>query len=77
MNIENKIGDGMVTFDSVPNGEIILYEDNYFLVIDCLEDNYGNKVNAIDLSDGDGEGIYFGDNDRVLLVKATLTVESR
>lgn len=77
MNIENKNGDGTITFDHVPNGEIILYDDKYFLVIGCLEDNYGNSVNAIDLSDGDGEGIYFDDDDRVLLVKATLVIESR
>ena len=77
MNIVNKIGEGTVIFDHVPSGEIILYENKYFLVIDCLENNYGNRINAIDLSDGGGEGAYFYENDKVLLVKATLTIESR
>ena len=77
MQIDNKIGNGEIEFHRVPNGEIFLYDDEYFLAIDILEDDCGNRVNAINLSDGDGQANFFDDDDMVLWVKSTITVESR
>ena len=77
MNIESKIANNTIEFHLVPNGEIFSYEGNYYLAIDTLEDDYGNKVNAINLSEGDGEGVEFDDDTEVLCVKATLTIESQ
>ena len=77
MNIEDKNANSTIEFCNVPSGEIFLYEDSYYLAIDPLEDGYGNEVNAINLSDGDGGGTYFDEDTEVLWVKATLTIENR
>ena len=77
MQIDNKIRNGEIEFHRVPNGEIFLYYDEYFLAIDILKNDYGNRVNAINLSDGDGRANFFDDDDMVLWVKSTITIESR
>lgn len=78
MNFENRNGQkGMFDFSSIPNGEVFRYEDDYYLAIDVLEDDCCNRVNAINLSEGDGEASYFEDDTIVLWVKTTLIVESR
>ena len=77
MNIENKISNKTIEFSSVPNGEIFLYDEDYFLAIETLEDDCCNRVNAINLSEGDGQASYFDDDAMVLWVKSTITIESR
>lgn len=77
MQIDDKTANNEIEFHRVPNGKVFFFEDAYYLAIDILEDRDGNSVNAINLSEGDGEGTYFDDEDIVLLVKATLTIESR
>lgn len=77
MQNENKVGNGEIEFERVPNGEVFLYEDEYYLAIDVLVDDCGNRVNAINLSDGNGEATFFDDDTPVLWVRSTITVESR
>ena len=77
MQVDNKIGNGEIKFHRVPNGEIFLYEDAYYLAIDSLEDSRGDTINAINLSEGNGEGTEFDDGTEVLWVRATLTIENR
>lgn len=75
MTIDNKTELKEVEFCSVPNGDVFIYGDVYYLAIDDLEDSRGNEKNAIDLDDG--EATYFDSTDMVVWVKATLVIESR
>ena len=75
MLLENKVMPKTVDFYDVPNGEVFIDRGTCYLVIDVVEDGYGNDKNAIDLSDG--EAVYFKSDDQVVWVKATLTIESR
>ena len=75
MIIQDKIKPKEVEFCTVPSGNVFMCSDVYYLAIDELEDNRGNEKNAIDLEDG--EAIHFDGGAMVVLVKATLVIESR
>lgn len=75
MIIQDKIKPEEVEFCTVPNGDVFMYSDVYYLAIDDLKDRRGNEKNAIDLEDG--EAIHFDGGVMVVWVKATLVIESQ
>ena len=64
-----------VKFCDVPNGEVFIEDGVYYLAIEGIHDNLGDCKNAVNLNYG--EVTYFDCDERVVWVKATLTVESR
>ena len=64
-----------VKFCDVPNGEVFMKDGVYYLAIEGIYDNLGDRNNAVNLNDG--EVTYFGGDEIVIWVKATLTVENR
>lgn len=75
MTVENKIEPKTVEFCNVPNGEVFIHDDVYYLAIEELRDSWGDCKNAVDLNDG--EPTCFDCDEEVIWVKATLTVENR
>ena len=64
-----------VKFCDVPNGEVFMEDDVYYLAIEEILDDLGYRKNAVNLTEG--QVTYFDCNDMVIWVKATLTVENR
>ena len=64
-----------VKFCDVPNGEVFMEDDVYYLAIEGILDDLGYRKNAVNLTDG--EVTYFECDEMVIWVKATLTVENR
>ena len=64
-----------VKFCDVPNGEVFMEDDVYYLAIEGIYDNLGDCKNAVNLNEG--EVTYFDCDEMVVWVKATLTVENQ
>ena len=75
MIINDKPKTREVKFCDVPNGEVFMEDDVYYLAIEGIHDDLGDCKNAVNLNDG--EVTYFGCDEMVVWVKATLTVENR
>ena len=75
MIVQDKTEPKKVEFWTIPNGDVFMYNDVYYLAIDELEDSRRSEKNAVDLKDG--EATHFGSNDMVVWVKATLVIEGR
>lgn len=75
MIVDDKPKTRKVKFCDVPNGEVFMEDDVYYLAIEGVHDNLGDCKNAVNLSDG--EITYFECDEMVVWVKATLTIENR
>ena len=75
MIVNDKPRTNEVKFCDVPNGEVFMEDDVYYLAIEEIIDDWGDCKNAVNLTDG--EVTYFDCDKMVILVKATLTVENR
>ena len=75
MIVNDKSRTREVKFCNVPNGEVFMEDDAYYLAIEGIHDDLGNCKNAVNLNDG--EATYFRCDELVVWVKATLTVENR
>ena len=75
MIIDDKPKTRKVRFCDVPNGEVFMEDDVYYLAIEGIPDDWGDCKNAANLNDG--KVTYFERDEMVVWVKATLTIESR